>query len=235
MNLKTIIIIISIVILVVLGFVAGNRFANIRHQESLLKINKEFIIDKNARVVNAENKKAIIDSMKIQIAELNKKLQEKHNQENYQKPTKDTNYYPVGTENADLAEKVIKSVDKSIPDVNTYIDFGSDYFPEFPDLFENDPRIAITHYKYSDTINDYYLTLKLKFRYKTQEFEVTPSELKFDPPERKYPFTAYVLLTSREQIGVSLSYQFWRINVMTGMLVNRELTGVALVGVGFNF
>ena len=126
-------------------------------------------------------------------------------------------------------------IDKSIPDVNTYIDFVPDYLPPIKELIENDTREAITHYKYSDPINNYYMTLKLKFRYKTQDFEVTPLELKFDPPERKYPFTCSAVVTSEEQIGALVQYKVWRFPISVGMLVNREFQGVALVGVGVSF
>ena len=210
-----------------------------QYQEVTLAQHKRFIIDKNTRIVEAENLKQLNQTQSNLIDSLNIALKEKHNEENYQKPTKDTNYYdvsniPHGKNDHDIDHDVIESVDKPSTDVNTYIDYVPDYLPEIPDLFENDTRVAITHYKYSDSLNKYSTTLKIKYEYKDTKFIIEPQDVSF-VPQKAFRYNLNILATSDKQLGSFLSYRIWRVHIGSGMLIDRDFRGVAIIGVGVEF
>ena len=223
-----------------------------QYQEVTLAQHKRFIIDKNTRIVEAENLKQLNQTQSNLIDSLNIALKEKHNEENYQKPTKDTNYYEasnVGTnaskseldasviakQNADKIEMLGNTyIDNQESGVNTYIDFVPDYIPEMDTFFEDDTRVAITHYKYSDSLNKYSTTLKIKYEYKDTKFIIEPENVSFIP-QKAFRYNLNILATSDKQLGAFLSYKIWRVHIGSGMLIDRDFRGVAIIGVGVEF
>lgn len=160
----------------------------------------------NVAMQEADNKDEIIETLENQVAELNKKLLEKHNEENYQKPTDD------------------------IPQVDEYIPFVPDWLPELP---IEETRSAITNYKWQDTENNYYMTLKIKYFYNNMTFEVTPKDLSFKQVKPK-PFCASVILLSNGY-GANISYDLWRIRLGSGIYISKEFIPFVGISAGWRF
>ena len=78
------------------------------------------------------------------------------------------------------------------------------------------------------------MTLKIRYDYKHTKFEITPQSLSF-VPQKANKTSLNIMATSESQIGLMLQYKLWRIPFSVGMLINKEINGVALVGIGFEF
>ena len=146
------------------------------------------------------------EDLKIDTEEINEKLIEEHNETNFQDP-----------------------VDDWESDVNEYIDFLPDWMPE---LYAED-RKAITHYKYSDTLNNYSLTLKVLYDYKHETFEISPHDLDFSP-QKAYPFCLNAVLHSNSA-GLRLDWDFWRIRLGSGIYITKEINPMVGISVGIRF
>lgn len=130
---------------------------------------------------------------------------------------------------ADLPE-----TDDDIAQVNEYIDFLPDESIDVSTILEEDTRIAITYYKYPNALKDYSVTLKIKYDYKHTKFIIEPQELRFEA-ERDFRYTFSLFATSQSQIGVFLQYGIWRFSIGSGLLVNKNIEGVALISLGWEF
>ena len=122
--------------------------------------------------------------------------------------------------------------DDDIAQVNEYIDFFPDESIDVYDILEKDSRVALTHYKFTSDIMS--ATFKILYDYKHESFEITPHDLDFDV-QKDFRYTFSLVATSESQIGVFLQYRVWRFSVGSGLLINKEIEGLALVGLGWEF
>jgi len=54
-------------------------------------------------------------------------------------------------------------------------------------------------------------------------------------PQKAFRYNLNILATSDKQLGAFLSYKIWRVHIGSGMLIDRDFRGVAIIGVGVEF
>jgi len=123
--------------------------------------------------------------------------------------------------------------DDDINDVNTFVDFLPDESIDILTILDNDSRKALTHYKYSDALNDYSMTLKIKYDYKHETFEITPHDLDFEL-QKAFPFCISAVLNN-SSCGLNLSWDFWRFRVGSGIYVTKDINPIVGISVGWRF
>ena len=208
MKTKTIIQLIALSLIVI--FIIYQQYT-ISHLRNQIETDNTAIEEANTVSEPADNRDEIIQEQDDRIAQLERELLEKHNEENYQ---------PVNI-----------TIDKPIPDVNTYIDFVPDWSPELEEMLKTDTRIAKYRYVYEDTSNDYSLAFNILYEYNRQNFIIEPSELTYEPP-KKYNLTTSVLIAS-SGYGIMIDKDIWRFNIGVGGIVTKDIEGIALIKIGF--
>jgi len=117
-----------------------------------------------------------------------------------------------------------------IPQVGEYIHFLPDSTEFKPEFFVDKRKAKLLYPFRSEYFSADYTII---YDYYSTSFDITPKNLEYKI-QKKLPFCASAIISSNG-LGALLQAKVWRINVGAGGIVNREIEGVALVTLGFNF
>ena len=116
--------------------------------------------------------------------------------------------------------------------VNEYVYFIPDPVPDIQTIIEKlETRKAKVIYPFrSEYFSADYTII---YDYYSYSFDIIPKNLKYKI-QKKLPFCASAIISSNGY-GALIQWKIWRFNLGAGGIVNREIEGVALVTLGFNF
>lgn len=121
--------------------------------------------------------------------------------------------------------------------VNEFVEFVPDPIPEvktiIKEVYKEDDRKAITHYKYTDVPNKYSASFEILYDYKDLSFKITPHNLEFEP-QKERPFCLSVVLNSNSA-GTRFDFDLWRFRFSSGIYVTNQFSPVVGISIGWRF